>query len=211
MFICVDGISGVGKSTMLSDLQDAAVKRGLQTSRFHFFSGIRPDRGRMEEDARALERSLFEANTTRAERGALFRRLCELACEHLARVDVSHTDITLVERSPIAYYAYSQALLGTTPSLWPSFYETVAALNPIVVTMDVEESLQRTESRGLAKRQDFIHNLTSEDADAVQCAFIGAAILLGAEHCDASRVHASLLARLPEGQGATRRRDSREC
>jgi len=173
MLICVDGISGVGKTALLTDLAQAAMQFGFATRSLHFFSAAKICARDGEQDPVALERALFHPRTTVSEQAVLFRRLCELACDSFlsSRTSVSEA-VTLVDRSPYSYFAYLTGSSNDDFCFWPSFHGAIAALQPVVLTIDVPEALRRTQVGDKRDRRDLIHNLSVGRATAVQQAFV---------------------------------------
>jgi len=183
--ICLDGIAGIGKSTLLRKLEQSASGVGISTCRRHFFSDIKKFYAPRGDDAIELERDLLNADASPQRRADLFRQLCVLACDgFLSAIDSWASNLLLFDRSPLSYLAYSEALFGVTVKPWRELKQTIAVLRPLVVIGDVLEARERIRLRDGQKTKSVFHRLTVNEEQRVQDRFIAIAHDLGLTCCD---------------------------
>lgn len=208
MLACVDGIAGVGKSTLLSRLENSANAMGIKTTRYHFFSDIGRYAPPYKDDTAAIEEAILRGNIDKETRAALFRKLCEIACT--AFLTVHHefdSDLTLFDRSPLSYYAYSEGALNVPGHLWPEFIKTVVILQPFILRYIVTETHQRTYLRDGGLGKGFLQQLSIEQDERVQESFLRLAHHFGTRSGDPDRALKSLLSDLRTEYNGTQHED----
>ena len=169
MLACVDGIAGVGKSTLLTWLERRALNSGMTTRRLHFFSDASNLRLAGHDDPVILEQQLLSTDMDRQCRADLFRRLCSLACDaFLSARESWGSSVTLFDRSPLSYYAYCEGVLGVGVKPWSELEKTIAVLRPIVVVGNVVETHRRVRLRDVGQTKGVFHRLSIAEDQKVQ-------------------------------------------
>lgn len=180
MLVCVDGIAGIGKSTLLDRLERRSVNGGLSTCKLHFFSDVTKLRPFDRNDPIGLERELLTADVESRHRARVFRHLCRLACNAVLRTNNSwQANLMLFDRSPISYCAYCEGALGVRVKLTTKMEETVAMLRPIVLVGNVLEAHRRVQLRDSKRTKGIFHRLTLDQDERVQESYINTARILG--------------------------------
>jgi thymidylate kinase len=174
--ICVDGIPGVGKSTVIRALHSKAAARGLSTRQLHFFSDLPGFSGRGEGSSSSLEAALLKGEMTSSQRQRVFHELCAVASDALLRPRKPwRCDLMIVERSPLTLLAYSRAVLGRSVVGVGDFRAALATLRPVVICGDPSEAHARVAARDRGSHKGFLHALNVAELSRLQEAYLVAA------------------------------------
>src|ERR1041385_6421842 len=106
-FICIDGISGIGKSTLIEHVGAHAENAGLKVRKMHFFSDLPIRAGYDSEVIRRVEQATLDSSTFVDDRYSAFRELCRVACIGFLRLqDQWSEEVVSFDRSPLSYLVY---------------------------------------------------------------------------------------------------------
>jgi thymidylate kinase len=173
MIACVDGIAGVGKSTLLRRLQRHATDLGIKTNHYHFFSDIRQYAPGYEGDTREIEEVILQGNIDYERRTVLFRKLCEIGCAAFLSIHQElDSGLTFFDRSPLSWYAYSEAIMNERMYAWPEFVRAVDILQPFVLRESITETHRRMLLRDGGIGKGFFQRLSIEQDERAQDTFV---------------------------------------
>lgn len=146
--ICLDGIPGAGKSTVIREALQYASAIGIEGRSFHFFS----DLPRLSQTYRGasveLEKRVFDQTLSLSLRRGSLRELCAMACDvFLREQELWRSKLVAFDRSPLTCFAYCSSLLGESIELPPESIEVVSKLNPTILVCDPVLAHQRIASR----------------------------------------------------------------
>lgn len=146
--ICLDGIPGAGKSTLIQEALEHANAMGIEGRAFHFFSDLPRISPTYRSTSGMLEKRVFDQKLSLSLRRGSLRELCAMACDvFLSKQELWTSQLVAFDRSPLTCYAYCSSLLGEPIELPPESIEVVSKLNPTILMCDPILAHQRIAAR----------------------------------------------------------------
>lgn len=194
MYVSVDGISGIGKSTVLSRLLNETHFQGKKIRIVHFFSELSTFGCGGNVEPEVLRRNLHHGNISAEWREKNFRRLCIISCEAFWNIhDEWDEDVIAFDRSPLSYFSYCEGALGIQVVGTPIIHRTIEALQPIILVGNVRKARKRRFLRDKMADKGFLHNLSDDVENKVQETFVRLAFHYNLLLCNAEQALHELL------------------
>lgn len=169
MIFCFEGISGAGKTSLISELENYFKRLGFPVVKYHFYSDIKTYSPNLNSQSSYLEKKFFQVGTSLNEQIEILKQLCFMACSAFLQCDWNQNNIIyLFDRSPLTYLAYVKGGYSIDVKLWAEFYETTKQMRPLILKVDIDEANARNTKRYKLRKHNIIHGCDSEISKRVQ-------------------------------------------
>lgn len=163
MFICVDGISGAGKSHVLTEIASIIEKRGGGFHKYHFYSdscSFGTSEGMYQPN---IDVNLLDGSVCLEKQIERLEHICLTACKAFLNTswDQSNT-VHLFDRSPLTYLAYVAGGYMKEVKFTNEISDVIQILKPIVLDIEVVKAEQRAVRRDKTQRNDIVHGMNTE-------------------------------------------------